>query len=359
MPPQPKQQELIDKAKGSAEYRDHAEFRETVEAAEAVFLDEESKHQEIMAAIKSIMEGVKRIRGIIDTPDQPEPQAELPPELKESLERAHAEELEKWHWYGVLETNENGQLTYKADYDGSHEEGNTGENFTGQSFEAPTIQEVLTQLTTLQIELIKEMEAAGEEPRLQLTPLALNIRTLTGKLDAKKSEIGEPLADDTFVWDEIKDEELLYEASSFKASQDGKELHITNGLTKSQYIKKYKGWAIEIVATKQNLEDTKEGTNARKTEKYMQEFIPKGYRGLTYESYLSAQMQRLKTDPAKPLDKNTFTILPDSGLTEQQNIVGACWCADQVVLCGHIADLLLRCRRSVRVGRSASAGQTP
>ncbi|MBD3327863.1 hypothetical protein GF340_01010 [Candidatus Peregrinibacteria bacterium] len=355
----PKYLQLIEKAQNSVEYGENAEFHQVVETAKQVLLSDDSRSKEILAAIKSIKEWVKKARGITGAPppppDHPSENSNLPEALKESLERAHAEELEKWQWYGVLETNENGKLKYTADYDGTHEKNNQGENFTGQSFEVPTISEVLTQLTPEQIELIKAMEAAGEEPRLQLTPLALNIRTLAGKLDVKKEAIGEPFTEDTYVWDEIKDAELIYEAASFQASEDGKELHTTNGLTKSQYINKYGGWAIEIVATKQNLTDTKEGTNAQKTEKYMEEAIQKGYRGLTYESYLSAQMQRLKADPENQLDKETFTILPDSNLTSPRDVATADWDVAQVDVTGSFADHdnhTLRCRRSVRVGRS-------
>lgn len=285
-------------------------------------------------------------------------QIKFPEKIKESLTAEYKKCIEDMKWYELIkEDKERGEFYYEADYDGTNEEdenGNQvkGKNFEGHKYKMPKLKDILNKLTVKQIKLIQEMEANGLKPKLQLTPIGYNIKTIAGKLDAKKDEIGGLFTYETYVWKEKLDQELIYEAKSFKASNDGKKKYVKEGLTKSQYIKKYKGWVIDIVATKQEMEEEKPGTNAQKTEAFMQEAIQKGYRGLSYESYLLAQMQALKVDPQKPLDTVNFTILPESSLTDSRLIARAYWDFGQVSLRGYCSDydnLCLRLRGSVRV----------
>ena len=85
---------------------------------------------------------------------------------------------------------------------------------------------------------------------------------------------------------------------------------------------------------------------------YMEICKIEGYRGLGYETYLTAQMEALRR--GKPLEKNFWTILPDSSLTDQGIIANGLWFVDRVRLSGYDADLQdfgFRFRRSVRVRR--------
>lgn len=323
-------------------------------------------------------------------PPSPEPAPEIT-EVQAELQLQYQHAIETLQFYGkkdpeteefqplLQEDPENpGTYFYEADYDGSGEtapdpmdtskriENPAAENFSGKRFDMPTFTEVLSWLTVDQVKLYKEMKEQGLEPQLQLTPIALSIRTMGQMIDAKRDEL-EINTSDTYVWDGIKDHELIYEADGFKAREDGKKLEITGGKSKSQWIHENQGWIIDIVATKQNLEadeDKKtilhvgrdgrseevELTNAEKVEKYMADSKLRGYHGLGYETYLTAQMGGLRN--RKPLEEQYFTVLPDSSLTNPDIIAYGDWNDDYVHLDGDFADtrnVNLRYRRSVRV----------
>lgn len=320
--------------------------------------------------------------------------AETAPEVKEiqaDLEKDYQKSIETLQYFGTKD--ETGEFTsllqedaenpgtyfYEADYDGSAETipdpadstsripNPTAANFTGHRFTMPTLPEVLSWLSAEQIKIYKEMKEKGLEPKLQLTPIAKSIRSLAKSVADKREGpggleeiLGKKLqADTVYVWDDIKDHELVYDASGFKAIDDGKKLQVTGGKSKSQLINENKGWIIDFVATKQNIdadEDKKtkkvgakdiELTNAEKTEKYLQDYPEQG---LGYEAYLLAQMEALRS--GNPLEKATWTILPGSSLTDQNIIAYGYWDDDYVrlhrVLAGHQLDNL-RFRRSVRV----------
>ncbi len=97
------------------------------------------------------------------------------------------------------------------------------------------------------------MEYLGLEPKLQITPIALQISTLGKKIDAKRAKL-KISPSDTFVWEDIKDEDLLYAPTSIKAINGYEGIEIEGGKTKSQWIKDNKGFLIDIVPTKENLE---------------------------------------------------------------------------------------------------------
>lgn len=316
-------------------------------------------------------------------------------EIQEDLEKDYQRSIETLQFYGkkdpetdefqpfLQEDPENpGTYFYEADYDGSGEtipdpadptkriENPVAEDFSGKHFTMPTFPEMLSWLTTDQVKLYNEMKEQGLEPKLQLAPIAMNIRTMGQMIDAKRAEL-EINTSDTYVWDGIKDHELIYEADEFKAIDDGKKLQVSGGKSKSKLISEHNGWLIDIVSTKQNLEadeDKKtmldvdvdrggestevEYTNAEKTEKYMEDCKERGYNGLSYETYLTAQMDALRNK--KPLEERGFTILPASSLTNQDIVAYGFWNDDRVDLDRYGAyDRLdnLRFRRSVRVKR--------
>lgn len=266
-----------------------------------------------------------------------------------------------------------GKFFYEADYDGSTEAGGSGENFAGEKFTLPGFEEILKRLTANQIKLYNEMKEKGLAPALQLTPIAMSIRTLGEMIDAKREELIINTSD-TFVWEEIKEldiealkeQELLYDAENFEAIEDGYKLRVSRGKSKSAIIRENQGWVINFVATKQNFdedEDKKAKTvkigeitgeiglsNAGKIAMYMKEAQEKGYTGLGYESYLTAQMEALRN--GQPLDSSQYTILPNSTFTNYEIIASGYWCGDHVFLDNEIVDInneYIRFRCSVRV----------
>jgi hypothetical protein len=297
-------------------------------------------------------------------------------EIAEILKQDYLDEIAKWQWYTLMKSDffdpenpnkteeipilqedpENpGRYSYTANYNGKPEADGQGENFTSQEFTMPTLNEVLSMLTPEHVKLYKEMQEAGEEPKLQLVPVALQIRTLGQAINAKRDRI-KINTEDTYVWDEINDHQLIYEPTTFVATSDGRKLQTSGGIGKSQFIKQNQGWTIEIIPTVQSLTEKKPGTNAQKTEQFMSEVISKGYRGCTFESNLSAQMTALKKTPPEPLETQSYTIVPDSSLTDQGIIAAARWSGDQVRLDWNGArsdDDNLRFRRLVRVTRQA------
>ncbi len=328
------------------------------------------------------------------------PPGELSPEVKEiqaDLERDYNRSVETLKFYDKVpnptdptklitaplpheDAEKPGTYFYKADYNGSTETiadpadatrripNPAAENFIGSTFTMPTFPEVLSWLTVEQVWLYNDMKAKGLEPKLQLAPIAMTIRSMGMRIDAKRAEL-KINTNNTYVWDGIKESELVYEADKFEAIDEGKKLKLTGGKSKSQWIKEHNGWAIDIVATRQDLDadgDKKtktkaktgggveevELTNAEKTHMYMEICKIEGYRGLGYETYLTAQMEALRR--GKPLEKNFWTILPDSSLTDQGIIARGPWRDGYVYLNGYNADVQVvgfRFRRSVRVRR--------
>ncbi len=315
----------------------------------------------------------------------------LPPEVREiqeDMERDYNRSVETLKFYDKLpdpadpaklisapllqeDPEKPGKYYYVANYDGSAETisdptdtakripNPKAENFVGRKFTMPTCTEVLSWLTVDQARLYNEMKAQGLEPKLQLSPIALNIRTMGRRIDAKRAELGINKRDTCF-WDVIKDNELVYEADGFEAIDEGRKLKITGGKSKSQWINENNGWVIDIVATKEDIDadsdkKTKSGiefTHAEKTEKYMAANRRHGYRGLGYETYLTAQMDALRS--GKPLEKLYYTALPESSINNQDLIAGGNWLDDFVLLLRSDADRQrggFRFRRSVRVRR--------
>ncbi len=310
---------------------------------------------------------------------------ELAPEVEELIGTLSADYLkatENLAWYGILESAEDGKRFYTADYDGSAEPDGKGENFTGEKIPMPEFSEVIGWLTPANAALYREYKEKGLEPRLQMTPLALKLRTLAEKLDAKKEEINtragsELIKKDTFIWDkkmetgEIDESQLCYEPEQLEASEDGKSLTVGNGLTKSELINKYNGWLVQIVPMKQDLDadpdkiskEITEGgkvkkielSNAEKSALYMKEARGRGESGMGYEDDLIAQMNSLAGDSPKPLEKDYWTILPESTFTKIEIIAVGRWDGVRVNLTMRNSsnqNYSLRCRRSARVLRA-------
>ncbi len=318
-------------------------------------------------------------------------QLSLPPEVREiqeDMERDYNRSVETLKFYDKLpnpsdpsklisapllqeDPEKPGKYYYVADYDGRNEmitdpadatkriPNPDAVNFVGRKFTMPTCTEVLSWLTVDQARLYNEMKSQGLEPKLQLSPIAMNIRTMGRRIDAKRAELGIN-KNDTFVWDGIKDNELVYEADKFEAIEGGRKLKITGGKSKSQWINEHNGWTVDIVATKEDIDadsDKKsesgvEFTSAEKMEKYMADSRRRGYRGLGYETYLTAQMDALRR--GKPLEKLYNTALPESSLNIKDLIALGYWAGDRVLLSGSYADDQdggFRFRRSVRVRR--------
>jgi hypothetical protein len=299
----------------------------------------------------------------------------LPPEgaeIREKLEADYAECLETLEFYNILEA---GQTRYTADYDGSSEAGGAGEDFTGQTFEIPKMEEILLRLTPEQCRLYKEMEEKKLEPKLQLTPLALKLRTISGKLDTKKDELMEGQID-TYLDPNVYDLTMIYDPDYYETQGEGTDIKLiaVGGKTKSQIINECKGWQIRIIPMKQDLEIENEMNeifkksklelaktdsdvggenelrNATKIALYREYLKSKGLNGLNYESYLMAQMQALKNK--KTLEKDKWTILPDVALKNTGLVPYGYWRAGQVRLHYRNANFRsdrLRCRSSVVV----------
>lgn len=277
-------------------------------------------------------------------------------EVMKSLAGDYENQLELLVENNVLEK---GKTRYISDYNGAEEKGGEGNDFRGHSFEIPKLNEIFGWLTADQIELYKEMEKEGLEPKLQLTPIGLNIRTLASKIDEHQTM---PNQNKIYINDKIIDAKLKYAPTGYDASEPEK-LKTKGGKSKSEYIQENKGWLIDIVATKQDIDpdpnigkDSKgnEYTYAQKTTMYDKKLKARGMQGLTYESYLIAQMRALKE--RKPLEKSTWTILPDSSIDNEDFVSVASWVSARVNLDFSYAGYrsrYLRCRPSVRVSRGS------
>jgi len=196
----------------------------------------------------------------------------------------------------------------------------------------PTLEEMFSRMTPEQIKLYNEMKAEGLEPRLQLTPIAKAIivrnekgETIGGLAKHIDDYKGYPKKTaNTYVSEEIKDEELIYEPESYETNEDGKQLITIGGKSKSKWIKEHNGWLVDIVASVEKLEadpeiqtdaNNKEYTNAVKKKKYIEKYTRRGFRGMSYESFAVAQMRALRNGkPLDRFDKGTFNILTDSSI---------------------------------------------
>ncbi|MBD3331171.1 hypothetical protein GF354_06655 [Candidatus Peregrinibacteria bacterium] len=268
-------------------------------------------------------------------------------ELKD-LEKLRADYNECGEILTEFEILKEGETSYVSDY----------RETAGIEYEMPSWEEVFMSITREQLQLYRQMEEEGLEPKLQLTPIGLNIRTLASKIDDHRTmpnQIG------TYIWNGINDEELKYEPDSYDAS-DPTILKTNGGKSKGEWIKENRGWLIDIVATKQNLDpdpkiqkdfEDEEYTSAQKTKMYHEKFKREGFSGLSYESYIIAQMRSLKE--RKPLEVKCWTILPDSSIANREKCVSnGGWYDVQFLLSGGDANsrnYYLRCRPSVRVKR--------
>ena len=314
--------------------------------------------QAMVKRSEELVQAMKDFQELLET-------QQLLPKLRQNYE----ENTKTAKFFGLIQENPEkpGTYLYKGDYDGRKEPKDpaagksSGENFTDEKFEMPSFEEILKRLTSNEIRLYNEMQKAGLEPKLQLTPIAKTIRSLGEVINGGEGGIAVRILKIN-VWDGIKDEELKYQPDSFEAVENGKKLKITGGKSKSAWIRENDGWLIEIVATKTELvadDDKKtrpgtdtEFTNAEKTSLYMKKALEKGFRGLTYESYLMAQMGALRKTPPEPLEGRCWTILPDSCLTDQRFIANGHWYGGGVGLSGcHSGsqDERLRFRSSVGV----------
>lgn len=274
----------------------------------------------------------------------------VPEGIRGNLERDYRRSVDNLEFYRVIKNG-----AYKGDY----------AEFKGLKFAVPKMKAVMEGMSANAIKLYKEMEVREEEPQLQLTPLALKIRTLGENIDDRRNKLKINAAD-TFAWAGIKEKQLIYQPGTFEVTNDGKSLIITGGKSKSELIKENSGWLVSIVATKPNLnvdpdkvekEVLIDGqpqkihlTTAEKTALYMTEARLKGYEGLTYEAYMIAQMDA--TRRARSLDTLTYAMLTGACFTDQERLAYGDWNEDRPRLYGRLGALHvygIRFRRSVRV----------
>lgn len=259
--------------------------------------------------------------------------------IHQNIEKDYKETIEIWKFYEIL--NPDGK-TYTADYDGRAGAGRHGKNspagtdFTGQKFKIPTLQEVLSCLKPADMKLYRQMEKEGLQPKLQITPIAFNIRTLGQKIDSKMSTLK---INATRIREEINDNELQYAPTNIKAINGGREIEIIGGQSKSDWIKQNQGFLVDLIPTKQIL-DINTATQkplagshdfyAAQAEKNATKAKEAGYTPMSYESYLLAQMRALKAK--KPLDEMSVTLLLCSNSKNRQNLACGFWNGEQVSL---------------------------
>lgn len=301
----------------------------------------------------------------------------LPLEIRKALSKDYQECVKNMsEFYNLIQADPEkpGRYFYQGDYDGSAEAGAKGRNFNNEKFVMPTLPEIFEMLTKDQIRLYQQMREKGLEPKLQLTPIALKLRTIAAKLDAKKDKINEVagkklLHTDTYIEDDkeedgvIDETKLIYEPKTVEAIENDKELYVGNGLSKSEFIKKYQGWLIQIVSSLEDLPVEKEiiyedpikkkqtRTFAKQISLNHKVLQKTGYRGLSYESYLIAQMNKLKE--GQVLEGRHWTVLSESSLIKSRIITYASWNGLHIVLGTYSAgnrDDGMRLRCSVVVG---------
>lgn len=253
--------------------------------------------------------------------------------------------------FGVLKE---GETSYESDVEGL----DVDENGNPQRFEMPTMAEVMSWLTEKDLALYKSMEKEGLEPKLQLTPIGRSIRSLGSAIDQHLTMEGQ---EETYIWNGINDAELIYEPEGYDASNPNQLVKI-GGMSNKEWVLKNKGWLVEIVATKQHLEadpaiqkdpQGQVRTAAQQTALYTEKLKQEGKRGLTFESYLAAQMRALKNQ--KPMESDFWTVPIDSALADNGLVSYSNWYGAQVRLGRGVADNQnhrLRVRPSGRVNPS-------
>lgn len=313
-------------------------------------------------------------------------------ELKEKLHQDYLENLAAFLHFGFrkpdpLDSNKEiftsliqrdlerpGQYYYLADYDGSLE-AKPAKNFTGERFDMPTLAECFQSFTLNQAKQYQEMQKAGKEPKLRLTPLGYKTNTLAAAIDSRMKGTGKGeiaiLTEETFLID-IIDHELVYEPEDIEAVNDDTEVKITGGKALSELIIQNSGWKIEFLENVRPLgedsdkifdtrktidietQEYPEYTMAKKQELYFRDAKSKGQTGLSYKTALAAQMCNLLEKIPNPFDKYNKNILSESCLTDSELVPNAYWYNGHVTLFSFIGsgyDDLCCFRRSVPVKR--------
>jgi hypothetical protein len=249
----------------------------------------------------------------------------------ERLERDYDDCLELGRYYEWL--NPNGQ-SYKADY---------GE-FSNRLILLPTKEDVLAKIRPEYLKRYLEMEKAGFEPKLQITPIALKISTLAAKIDQKRGLSKAKVKSVTMVDDRISEAELLYAPRNFKVINDGEDLEISGGKNKDEWIKENNGYLIDIIAMKRQVDfifRSKFDYNLKFSDHAVKESLENmrklGASGLSCESYLIAQMAALKEghalDPRELFSGGNSTVLLDTYSKNSDFFVtGFFWPEDSVRL---------------------------
>jgi len=196
--------------------------------------------------------------------------------------------------YEILEPN---QTFYISDYEATK----------GQKFKIPSLDQILKSLTKEDLELYKKMEENQWEPKLQLTPIGLDIHTMENNIQGKT-------AINAKVFASI-DTALTYEPTSYNC-ENLNILQIVGGKSKAQWIADNKGWLVDIVATKQELpadsynqsnEEATVLTFAEKVKRYHDTDIANGYSEPSVESYFMTATHAF--DIGKPLKDNECPLL--------------------------------------------------
>jgi len=260
-----------------------------------------------------------------------------------------------------------GAYQYIADYDGTNEAGGKGQDLRNKVYMMPTLEEVLDLMNPKETQQYRQMLKKNLEPKLQITPLAYNIDTLTKKIDDKNGKISVLNRETTFE-NEIHGNEFLYDFETLRSTDNGRKLTVTGGKSKSSFIQENNGWLIEIIPMKENIapEIDKEKeltgrfrTHGERAELYFNELQSHGEVSLNFESYLIAKMNSLNVSSSgnsprpKELESKSLTMLLGSLPADNQSISCSyqengktCLSLDEI---GGVGQGYRTCRRSIRI----------
>lgn len=196
--------------------------------------------------------------------------------------------------------------SYQADY-GRH---------AGQKFAMPDIREVFSGHNRRIYWFYKRMEAAGLQPRLQLTPIGYKIDTLVRKIWPDRSAV----SFGGFFSEGI----LRYQPDSVSISPDRPDhLEIRGGLSKNQWVAQHKGWIVELVPTRSVYVYDNNGQDS--VQKYVRDSLGDMQRQLlkpmTVETFLISKLS--ERDSKSRSEEFTSDLLLGAFIPKQPMLLGA------------------------------------
>lgn len=193
---------------------------------------------------------------------------------------------------------------YQADY-GRH---------AGQKFVLPDIREVFGINNRRIYWHYKKMEAAGLQPKLQLTPIGYKIDTLIKKTWPK----GGGRSFGGFFSEGI----LRYEPNSIDLSPDGTRLDFKGGKSKNRWIEEHRGWLVELVPAEPfSVYDKSKRTLPQYLAKSAQDMSNKILKPMTVEGFL---IQQLNQSSRGERADQTRDILLGAYIPKQPSLLWAC-----------------------------------